>query len=253
MTIRFACLVLLLAFAPSLEGQDEEKIKKLFEDAIAAMGGQAYLDVKDMVTDGNYFLFDRDGNSSGLIKYNDWTKLPNKSRNELGNKKKLKDVTVFNLDRNEGWILEGQKETRDATPEEMKSFRNAVKHALDNIMRTRWKDPANKLFYLGPGEGRDLQLDQVQLLDPENDTVTIFFHRIKRLPAKIEYKDVSARGVQVRHVEEYDQWHTIQGIYTPMRIDHFANGRKASQLFVNTITYNTSIPDATFTKPIPPK
>jgi hypothetical protein len=245
-------LAVFLCCAPA-RSQDEEKIKKLFEDAIAAMGGETYLGVKDMVTEANYFLFDRDGNSSGLIKYYDWTTLPNKSHNEIGNKKKLRDVTVFDLDKNVGWILEGQKDTRDATPEEMKSFKKAVNHALDNIMRTRWKDPTNKLFYLGPGEGRDLQLDQVQLIDPENDTVTIFFDRIKKLPAKIEYKDVSNRGVQLRQVDEFDQWHMIQGVNTPMRQDGFSNGRKRSQLFITSILYNTNIPDSTYTKPVPPK
>ena len=253
MRTRFALAALALWGASVLRAQDEEKIKKLFEDAIGSMGGEAYLKVADIYTEGNYFLFDRDGNSSGLIKYNDWTKLPDKSRNELGNKKKLKDVTVFNLEKNEGWILEGQKDTRDAKPEEMKSFKDAVKHAIDNIFRARWKDPANKLFYLGPGEGRDVLLDQVQLLDPENDTVTIFFDRVKKLPAKIEYKDVSQRGVNQRHVEEYDQWHVISGVNVPLRVDNYVNGRKSSQLYVTNITFNNNMPDSLFSKPIPPK
>ncbi|PYV07504.1 MAG: hypothetical protein DMG07_28620, partial [Acidobacteria bacterium] len=122
-------------------------------------------------------------------------------------------------------------------------FKDAVKHAIDNIFRARWKDPANKLFYLGPGEGRDVQLDQVQLLDPENDTVTIFFDRVKKLPAKIEYKDVSQRGVNQRHVEEYDQWHVISGVNVPL----------PSQLYVTNITFNNNMPDSLFSKPISPK
>jgi hypothetical protein len=249
--LALAALVGIL-LAPA-RGQDEEKIRKLFEDAIAALGGETYLKVTDIVTEGNYFVFNRDGDSSGLIKYNDWTKLPDKSRNEIGNKKKLRDVTVFNLETNQGWILEGQKETRDATPEEMKAFRKLVKHAIDNIIRARWKDPANKLFYLGPGEGKDVRYEQVQILDPENDTVTVFFDRLKKLPARIEYKDVSPRGTQLREVEEYDQWHVIQGINTPLRVDRFSNGRKSSQLFITQITYNTNPPESLFSKPIPPK
>jgi len=244
--------MLVLASTPAL-GQDQEKIRGLFEAAIAAMGGDTYLRVTDIVTEGNYFLFNREGDSSGLIKYMDWTQLPDKSRNELGNKKKLKDVTVFDLAASRGWILEGQKETRDATPEEMKSFRKAVKHSIENIFRTRWKDPANKLFYHGPGEGSDVRYEQVQLIDPENDTVTVFFDRVKRLPARIEFKDVSPRGVQLREVEEYDQWHVIQGVNTPIRVARFSNGRKAAQLFVTQVIYNSTIPDSMFSKPVPPK
>jgi hypothetical protein len=244
---------LILAADPGLRAQDEEKIQKLFQNAIEAMGGQAFLRVSDIVSEGNMFFFDIEGNSSGLIKYNDYTKLPDKSRNEVGNKKKARDVVVFNLSTNEGWILEGQKETKTATPEQMKEFRNLVKHSFDNIFRFRYKDPQNKLFYLGPGQGEDVQLEMVQLLDPENDTVTIYFDRASRLPAKIEYKSLSKRGVQQRHVEEYSQWHEIQGVKMPLRMDHFVNGRKSSQLFPVKVTLNNNLPDSFFSKPEPPK
>ncbi len=235
-------------------GQDEDKIKKLFGDAIQAMGGETFLSVKDIVTEGNYFRFDREGNSSGLIKYNDYTKLPDKSRNEIGNKKKLRDVVVFNLEKNEGWILEGQKDTRAATPDEMKDFLRAVKHSIDIIFRYRYKDPANKLFYLGPGEGIDVRLEMVKLLDPENDEVTIYFDRMSRLPARIESKTMDTRrGIQMREVQEFSQWLVIQGVNTPLRVDVSLNGRPYSQLYVTKVTYNNNLPDGFFVKPELPK
>ncbi len=246
-------LILVLGAAVMAWGQDEEKIQKLFKGAIEKMGGQTYLDVKDMVSDGNYFFFDRDGNSSGLIKFVDYTKLPDKSRFELGNSKKSKDVQVFNLEKGEGWILEGQKDTRAATPDEMKGFKEAVKHSLDTIFRYRYKDPENKLFYLGPGEGSDFTFEVVKLLDPENDEVTIYFDRLSQLPGKLEYRSVDKRGVQLHFVDEFSQWHAIQGVNTPLRIDTSVNGRRAAQQFIVKITYNNNLTDDVFTKPIPPK
>ena len=123
----------MLNYSAPARAQDEERIRKLFDDAIQAMGGEKYLKVTDMVSEGNLFLFNRDGDSSGLIKFFDWTKLPDKNRNEIGNKKKQRDVIVFNLEKNEAWILEGQKPTRDATPEELKDFRNSVKQHRQHI------------------------------------------------------------------------------------------------------------------------
>ena len=233
--------------------QDEERIRKLFEGAIAELGGDAFLGVKDIVSEGSFFFFGRDGSSGPLVKYFDWTKLPDKSRNELGNNKKSRDVTVFNLSSNEGWILEGQKDTRAARPDEMKGFRDAVKHAYDNIFRLRWKDPANRLFYLGSGEGSDFIYEIVRILDPENDEVNIYFDRVGRLPAKIEYRNVDVQGVRLRHVEEYSQWHVIQGVKTPLRIDSFVNGRRSTQQFVLKVSYNNNLSDDFFVKPIPPK
>lgn len=234
-------------------GQEQDKSVKLFQDAIQAMGGATFLDVRDVVSDGVLYYFNREGDSSNRIKYNDYTKLPDKSRYEEGNNKKARDVTVFNLEKKEGWILEGQKDTRDATPEEMNAFKNAVKHSIDNIFRFRYKDPANKLFYLGPGEGADVTCEIVKLLDPENDEVTIYFDRTTKLPAKILYTSHDRQGVVHRWQEEYSQWHTVQGINTPLRIDTADNGRKALQRFVLQLSYNTGLADSVFTKPVPPK
>jgi hypothetical protein len=246
-----------LAFALCMtslaRGQDEEKIQKLFQDAIEKMGGEAFLNVTDMVSDGNFFFFDRDGNSSGLIKFNDYTKLPGKSRFELGNSKKSKDVQVFNLETGEGWILEGQKDTRNATPDEIKEFKNSVKHNIDTIFRYRYKDPQNKLFYLGPGDGSDVKFEIVKLLDPENDEVTIYFDRLSQLPGKLEYRSVDRRGVALRHVVEFSQWHVIQGVNTPLRVDTSVNGRRSTQQFTVKISYNNNLSDDVFSRPVPPK
>ena len=64
---------------------------------------------------------------------------------------------------------------------------------------------------------------------------------------------MSQRGVNQRHVEEYDQWHMISGVNVPLRIDNYVNGRKSSQLYVTNITFNNNMPDSLFSKPIPPK
>ncbi len=249
----FLTFALVLLYGPALNAQDEEKIRKLFEDAIQAMGGENYLKVTDIVSEGNLFYFNRQGDSSGLIKFNDWTKLPDKVRNEIGNRKKERDVIVFNLARNEAWILEGQKPTRDATPEEFKDFHNSVKHNIDNIFRTRWMDPENKLFYLGPGEGASVTLETVKILDPENDEVLVYFDRMTKLPAKVEYRTRDKRGINIRVVDEFSQWHTVSGVNTPLRMDTYRNGFKASQVFVTKITYNNNLPDSFFSKPEPPK
>jgi hypothetical protein len=248
-------LVLSIVWAAAVPApsQDEEKIKKLFEDAIKAMGGEAFTTVTDIVSEGNYFGFSREGDQTPLIKYNDYTKLPDMSRFELGNKKKVRDITVFNLGKNEGWILEGQKETREATPDEMKDFKNSVKHSLDNIFRFRYKDPSNKLFYMGPGEGAEVQFELVKLLDPENDEVTVYFDRASKLPAKVESRAINKRGIKIREVQEYSQWHVVQGINTPLRVDTFANGSKASGLYAVKITYNNNLADSFFSKPEPVK
>lgn len=240
-------------FVPHAGSQDEETIRKLFDEAIQTMGGDAFLNVKDITSEGQFFVFNSEGESSSLIKYVDYTKLPDKSRHESGNRKSELEIQVFNLEKNEGWIYDPAKGAREAKPEDMKGFRNVVKHSLDTLFRYRYQDPENKLFYLGPGEGHDVTLEMVKIVDPENDETTVYFDRISKLPAKIEYREVNSKGVRIQMVDEFSQWHVVQGVNTPMRLDGSVNRRRASQTFVLKITYNNNIPDSFFSKPLPPK
>jgi hypothetical protein len=242
-----------IAFVSFARSQDEVTAQKLFSDAIETMGGETFLKVTDVMSEGNYFGFNRDGDNTGLIKYVDYTRFPDKSRNEMGNHKSELDISIFNLEKNEGWIVKGQKPLRKANDDEMKEFKNVVKHNLDNIFRFRIKDPQNKIFYIGPGEELDMTLETVKIVDPENDETTIYFDRMSKLPAKIEYRTVTKKGVRQRIVDEFSQWHVIQGVNTPMRIDSYINGKRASLTFAIKISYNTSLQDSLFSKPPPPK
>lgn len=242
-----------MIFASPAGSREAGTAHGFFEDAVEAMGGEAFLNVWDVVSEGNYFQYDRYGASSPLIKFRDYTKLPDKSRNELGNREKELTITVFNLETDEGWILEGQEETRDATPEEMREFHKLAKHSLDNIFRSRYKDPANRLFHIGPGEGREFNLERVKLIDPENDEVTVYFDRMTKLPAKIDYNQVGERGVRQRVTIEYSQWHWIQGIRSSLRTDTYVNGQRSSQSHILAIEYNTGLPDSFFSKPVLPE
>lgn len=244
---------LVAAFLPvSARSREGDAALKLFEAAIEAMGGSDFLNVQDTVSTGNFFRFNRDG-LSPLMKFTDYTRLPDKSRFELGNKKRELEITVFNLEKEEGWILEGQKEAKAATREEMRDFRNLVKHSMEVLFRVRYKDPRNKLFHLGPGEGRDITLERVRLIDPDNDEVTVYFDRASGLPKKLEFREPDAAGVRQRVVHEFSQWHWIQGVRTSLRTDGYVNGRPAFQIHIIEIKYNSGLADNLFSKPVPPK
>jgi len=55
MKLRMSLMVCLLAMLPQPAPAQEERIQKLFQDAIEAMGGATYLDVKDIVSEGTIF------------------------------------------------------------------------------------------------------------------------------------------------------------------------------------------------------
>ena len=93
----------------------------------------------------------------------------------------------------------------------------------------------------------------VKLVDPDNDEVTIYFDRISKLPVKIEYRSISKKGIRQRNVNEFSQWHVIQGVNTPLRTDGYVNNRRSFQSFTLKITYNNNLADSFFSKPVPVK
>ena len=55
-------------FVPHARSQDEETIRNLFDGAIQIMGGDTFLNVKDMTSEGRSFFFNSGGESSPLIR-----------------------------------------------------------------------------------------------------------------------------------------------------------------------------------------
>jgi hypothetical protein len=244
-----------LMFLPSLYAQKgsqdksgEKKALEAIERCVKALGGTAFLQVKDMKSSGKYYQF-RKGENTLPIMYQDYTRLPDKSRYETG-KGKNRDASVFDLAARKGWILEAGKGVREANKEEIDSFKKAVKHAIENVLRTRYKEPGVKLFYFGPEQVTSKKrAEAVQLLDEENDEVTIYIDLSNNLPLKLEYTEALPDGRKLKIEEEYSNWHSIQGVMTPLRIDTFADGNQASQRFIEKISYNNNFPDSLFGKP----
>jgi hypothetical protein len=70
---------------------------------------------------------------------------------------------------------------------------------------------------------------------------------------KLETRRRDDRGVRERLTSEYSQWHVIQGVNTPLRIDGYTGGRREFQQFITEITYNNDLRDEFFSRPEPPK
>ncbi|MBI1748497.1 MAG: hypothetical protein HYR55_18210 [Acidobacteria bacterium] len=245
-----------LAQAPG-PAQDKEsgeaKALAAIQRAIDALGGKTFLQVRDIKSNGRYYQFRKGANTPGVV-FQDSTRLPNKSRYEEGTKKKEKDITVFNLDIDKGWMLEGRKGVRDAKPEEVAQFKKTVKHAIENVLRTRYRERGVKLFYFGPEEvAGKIRAEVVEILDQENDSVLVYFDLKTHLPVKLEYTETAADGRKLKIEEEYTNWHNIEGVRTPMRIDVFTNGDQSSQRFVEKLSYSSTFTDSLFEKPQPEK
>ena len=93
--------------------------------------------------------------------------------------------------------------------------------------------------------------EAVEFLDATNSSIVVFFDIHSHLPTKMEFRVTNQTGLRQKKEIEFYNWHTIQGIHTPLRTDHFTDGEKSQQVFVEKISYDTAISPSHFLEPSP--
>ncbi len=221
--------------------------------AIEAMGGSNYLEVKNYHKVGRYFIFDRRGRSS-FTSFSDWTVFePIKWRFQLGEDKR-QQVQIYNLEIGKGWILEGENSVEEIPEEDVQEFEVEVQRDIDILLRERVEEEGMNLFYYGPEEIAGTgEYEAVEFLDATNYSVVIYFDLQSHLPSKMETYVTNKAGVRQKHETEFANWHTIQGVHTPLRSDHYTDGEMSRQIFIEEVSFNDDIPLAYFLEPRPKK
>lgn len=229
------------------------KAREVIAQAVKAMGGQDYLNVKNAYSTGRYFSFDREGRK-GFASYMDWTVYePVKSRFQLGEGKR-RSVTIYNLELGKGWTLEGKDIIEEAKAEAIEDFKKVVKRDWNILIRNRIDEDGMNLYYYGSEEvSGSGEVEAVEFLDSTNQSVIMFFSTKTHLPVKTETHITDKMGIRHKEESEFFTWHTIQNVHTPLRIDNRIDGQMSQQNFIEKIQYNLSLPEDYFLEPKPEK
>lgn len=236
--------------APAQSGQilrPEEsaaKAKELLQQAIQALGGQAYLNVRDFTRTGRLATFDRHGELGGYSRFIDFVKLPDKNRTEYDKRRNI--ITVRTA--TEGWDMDrgGVAET---PADSIEDYNDGLKNDVDNLLRFRLNEEGMGFRY----QGADLldlrRVEWVEVTDSGRRTSRIAFNMNTHLPVRAIF--TSRDPVTRQRTEEtvfYANHHEVQGIMTPMQEWRERNGRKFYQAFFEDYQYNTGLEDSFFTR-----
>ncbi|MDR3720969.1 MAG: hypothetical protein P4L00_05175 [Candidatus Acidoferrales bacterium] len=242
-----------LAGAKSVAAQDDQflmpeqsaaKAREILNQAVEALGGNAYLSVHDVTCTGRLGSFDHAGEMTGFEKFIDYTQPPFKERQE--NLPKRNIIQVFNGDK--GWDLDRGGVT-EAPQADLMQFKEEVLKDIDNVLRHRSHEPGMILRYGGPDVVDLKQADWVELVDSDNRTIRIAFAENTHLPIRktVETRDPRTQRKSAE-IEYYSNYHPIGGVQTPFQITRERNGIKTLQVFFDKCDFNTSVSDALFTK-----
>ncbi len=263
---RLSPLLLLLLFASLFisapGGQDKnssaqsasgnEKAEAIIKQAVEAIGGSNYLNVRSVVGRGLYTSF-QDGISQLPARFLDYIVYPDKERTEfIGAGIRTIQTNVGD----KGWVYDGATKTlTDMKPSQAQDFKRSMRTSMENVLRGWWRKEGATLSYAGRREaGLARRNETVRLTYPDGFWIEYEFGAKDGIPAKIIYKRTrnKADSDETEEITEEDRLAkpiTIDGVTAPFVIDHFINGMQTSRINYESIEYNRPFADSIFAKP----
>jgi len=222
--------------------ENSAKAKALLDQAIQALGGDAYLHIQDMTQQGRTYSFHRgEATSTGVLFWR-FVKYPDKERIELTKQRDVADV--FNGVKGYEITYKG---TAQLDTKVLADYLRRRDHSLDLVLRKWINEPGVALFYEGSAIAADKPAEQVSIMNAKNDSVTLYIDSTTHLPLKkmFTWRD-PADNLLNKEEEIYDAYRPTQGIMTPYSLTRFYNGEMSNQRFLNNVTYNNSLNESMF-------
>ncbi len=244
LTVIVAVLALAVPHSMSTQtGNDEgaknaAKARAALDAMVKALGGSAWLNMQNQEREGHIAAFFQGNPDPGTTEYFEFHQWPDHDRIEMT---KHRDVVEFYVGR-QAWEVtyRGKKAVDKDTADDYLRRRD---HSIETAVKVWMKDPNTILIYEGQRLAERHLAEQVTLISPENEAITILMDEQTHLPLQrsFQWRDPEYHDKNT-DTEEYDDYHTIDGFPTPFTITRLKNGSPSRQFFLTHVTYNQNLP-----------
>lgn len=219
-----------------------QKSFQILNEMIRALGGDAWLNVQNMQSEGRtYGFYHGQPNSTGLVFWRFW-EWPDKERIELT---KQRDVVELYVGDKAYEIT--YKGTATQELKEVQDYLRRRDHSLEWVIRKWLPAPGTMILYSGTALVERNLADQITVLNSNNDSATISIDGTSRLPVKISY---SWRDPSDRQFDEestvFSNYKLVQGVQTPYSTVRYLDGEMTNQRFMTSVTFNTGMAPTLF-------
>ena len=233
-------------------GMTQEQLgHKLLDERVEALGGQAWLNRKDMQVRGHTAAFFRGAPTGMVVDYDGWRRFPDGSvpgaerigfltdKSMIFPGKKIDVVQIWTNDTGYEITFKGKT---TLPKEQVEDYLRRRAHSIEEVVRVWLKMPGVMVIAEGTTMVERRMADKVTVLSPDNDAVTIELDSTTHLPLrrKFESRNLTFKDLD-EDAEEYDDYHTIQGLPTAFMITRYHNGDMASQRFLSKVEYNLAL------------
>jgi len=258
--MRALSAALLIAAVSGLGARAEtsqQKGKRIIDEAVAALGGQVFLHMRNRVESGRIYGFYH-GNLSGMdldTLYTTYLDHPNppvpgflgeRVRDARG--KKQDDVILYTGDSGYEITYQGARPLADDI---VSRFRLGTLSSIFYILRERLGEPGLIFDSRGSDFFENRPIEIVDIIDAKDRTVTVYFDQMNKLPVRQSYERRDPVDNQrVEEVSIYGKYRDVGGgVMWPFNIRHERNGDKVFEMFTDNVEINQDLSDSQFALP----
>ena len=219
-----------------------QKAYQVLNQMLRTLGGDAWLNVRSMESQGRaYSFYHGQPNSMSILYWRFW-EWPDKERIELTKQRDI--IELYNGDKAYEITYKG---TATQEPKDVDDYLRRRDHSLEFVIRKWLPARGTMILYSGTAMVERNLADQVTVLNANNDSVTLSIDGQSRLPVKVSYswRDPADRQFDDESVI-FSNYKLVLGVQTPYSVVHNRNGEMTSQRFISSATYNTDMPATLF-------
>lgn len=216
------------------------KARALLNQMVQALGGQRWLSVQNRYVAGRIAAFYQGRPTGDNVQYWQWS-TAQATRIDLSDKShdKIRWVQIYRNGQCREITWQGNK---PMLPKVCAAFNRMHNHSVESAVA--WmKDPGTLLLYEGQKLVETHLADQVTLLNDRNDGLTLRLDVQTHLPLSCSWtwRDPVYHDKD-NEVEEFADYHPIDGLPTPFSISFIRNGELTQQRFLFNAGYNVPLP-----------
>lgn len=228
-----------------LAAANTKQAREVIDKCIQALGGDAYLNIKDMQQEGRGYGFSQNAPTGIGIPYWRSYRYPDKERYEFTKERDW--IIIHTGDKGYEVTYRG---TQPENAADHATYERRRHYALDFVLRDWIHQPGAAFFYEGTTIVGPKTVYQVTVMDAQNQGATLFIDANSFLPIKRSYSWRDPQYKDMNTEEElYDEYRPEQGVQTPHVITRIFNKEMQSQRFITTVKYNSGLSDSLFTPP----
>jgi hypothetical protein len=234
----------------------EQRGRKLLDQMLQALGGDAWLNRRNMRVYGHSGRFFQGAPNGIVIDFTAIRQFAGPDRPEAQRIGFITDKSMIlpgkKIDIVQIWINNtGHEVTYKGNTvlpkDQVEDYYRRQDHSIESIYRLWLKSPGVMVVDEGSTMVERHLTERVTILSDNNDALTIDIDAETHLPRRrtFVWRDATYKDKD-EDAEEYDDYHTIQGLPSAFTISRYHNGDLTSQNFYTKVEYDLDLPPDTF-------